>query len=102
MSPPAKNVSLLSLTCCEATRLASEGMDRQLSRRERWALRFHAFLCASCRRFEAQLKAIRAATSMLPAEFRQKMSENGMHLSADRRETIKRLLSDAMRADRLP
>lgn len=36
------------LSCREATRLASESLDRRLSWRERLRLRMHFFLCEAC------------------------------------------------------
>jgi len=48
------------LTCKEASQLVSEQLDRQLSRRERMALRFHLWLCRNCRRFTKQLGFLRS------------------------------------------
>lgn len=49
------------LTCKQATHLVSERLDRKLSRRERFALRLHVWLCNNCRRFERQINYIRQA-----------------------------------------
>lgn len=43
-----------SPSCREAVRLASEALDRPLSRRERVALRIHLALCGLCRRHVRQ------------------------------------------------
>lgn len=92
-------VPLLGLSCCEASRLASEALDRALTRRERWALRIHTCVCVGCRRFAAQIAAIRAAVAAMPPEWRQQLNHSTTRLSAERREKIKRLLADAMNAD---
>ncbi len=47
------------LTCKDASRLISEGQDRKLSRREKIGLRFHLWMCDSCRLFEKQLGHLR-------------------------------------------
>ena len=49
----------VSLCCREATRLISESLDRELSVKERVALRLHLLTCRSCIRFRAHLRAIR-------------------------------------------
>ena len=98
MTTPAK-VSLLQLSCCEASRLASEALDRELTRRERWALRIHTFLCYACRRFAAQVRLLRKALTKAPDDWRMHWQGRSIKLSAHRRETIKRLLSDASQSD---
>jgi hypothetical protein len=47
------------LSCKDATRLASEQLDRKLGLRERAALRAHLLMCAGCARFERQLQFMR-------------------------------------------
>jgi len=49
------------LSCKDATRLASEKLDRELSLRERVALRAHLLICVGCARFEKQLRFMRTA-----------------------------------------
>ncbi|RLJ20536.1 hypothetical protein DJ031_05815 [bacterium endosymbiont of Escarpia laminata] len=49
------------LTCKDASRLISEGQDRKLSQREKIGLRFHLWMCASCRLFEKQMGHLRHA-----------------------------------------
>ena len=88
-------VALLSLSCCEAARLASEALDRDLTRRERWALRIHTFLCRGCRQFAAQLRVLRQALSAAPEQLRQQWHDGAAKLSPERREDIKRLLAEA-------
>lgn len=92
-------VSLLGLSCCEASRLLSESMDRELSRRERWSLRFHTIVCSACRRFARQCGWIRDVVSQAPDAVREQLAAGAMGLSAERRLQIKRLLTDAQRAE---
>ncbi len=47
------------LNCEQATRLASEGLDRPLTRKERWALKLHLLLCRGCRRYRRHLEILR-------------------------------------------
>ena len=47
------------MKCDEATRLASDRLDRGLSIRESLSLRLHLFGCDKCNRFERQLHTIR-------------------------------------------
>lgn len=87
------------LTCKQATHLVSQRLDRNLSRRERFALRFHVWLCKNCRRFERQMHFMRQIlhrgvregqfprNKSLPAQskerIRQALQERGDHQSED-------------------
>lgn len=44
------------LKCEEATRLASDGLDRHLSMKETVSLRMHLLACGACSRFNRQIK----------------------------------------------
>jgi len=55
----------LMLTCREATRLASEGLDRELGFGERVALRMHLAICRGCTTFDRQMKFLREAVTRL-------------------------------------
>lgn len=46
------------LTCRQASELVSQSLDRELTRRERWALRFHLLICVACARFNRQLASM--------------------------------------------
>jgi hypothetical protein len=56
----------IRLTCKEASRLISEGMDRRLSFIERLALRLHVGVCDACTRFSRQLRFLRRALQKMP------------------------------------
>lgn len=43
------------LSCKESTRLISDAKERQLSTKEKLALRLHILICKPCQRFSAQL-----------------------------------------------
>lgn len=96
---PQKKVTLLGLSCREASRLISESMDRELSRREKWALCFHTILCTACRRFAQHVALIRQVIAIMPDNLREKWSDSSAKLSTERRAQIKRLLSESRRAD---
>lgn len=94
------HVPRLNLSCREASRLASESLDRELARHERWSLRIHSTLCPACRRFVEQLRAIRGALVALPNIARERWLGAGA-LSAERRERIKLALIEARRGESL-
>jgi len=74
------------LTCKDASRLISEGQERQLRLRERWDLRLHLWICANCRRFERQIHLLRRALRMLAR--RVETDAQGPDLSPEARERI--------------
>ncbi|MFT5643443.1 MAG: hypothetical protein ACI83P_000989 [Janthinobacterium sp.] len=55
-------------TCKEVHRLASEGMDRELSLVERIRMRLHMRICVACARFERQMALLRGAMRSFPAD----------------------------------
>jgi hypothetical protein len=57
---------ILRLSCKEATRLISEGMDRRLSLPERIKLRLHVGICDACTRFTSQVAFLRRAIKAFP------------------------------------
>jgi len=57
---------LLRLTCKEASRLISEGMDRRLSLSEKIVLRLHVRICDACARFTRQIGFLRRALKNYP------------------------------------
>jgi hypothetical protein len=56
----------LGLSCKEASRLISEGMDRRLSVPERIKLRLHVGICDACTRLTSQLAFLRRALKAYP------------------------------------
>jgi len=57
---------IFRLSCKEASRLISEGMDRRLSLTERIGLRLHVGICDACTRFTSQVKFLRDALKAYP------------------------------------
>jgi len=55
----------MRLTCKEATALMSQGLDRRLSRWERYKLRLHLLLCDACSQFMRQTAFMRRALRRL-------------------------------------
>lgn len=47
------------LSCEQATRLMSEGLDRPLAVKERLSLNVHLVMCSGCRRFGDQVQGLR-------------------------------------------
>jgi hypothetical protein len=90
---------LVNLSCEEASRLASESLDRDLTWSERWALRFHGTLCRNCHRMIRQLATMRALLSNMPETSRHLLRQQLPQLSADRKQQIKQMLREAGRAD---
>lgn len=54
------------LSCKEASRLISDGMDRRLSIAERVRLRLHVGICDACTRFTSQVNFLRRALKAFP------------------------------------
>ena len=94
-----QRVPLVGLSCREASRLISASLDRDLTGRERWSLRIHTLLCRACQRFAQQAKMIREAIMNMPETRRAHWSDSTAKLSVERRAQIKRLLTEARRAD---
>jgi hypothetical protein len=53
-------IRILTLTCDQAAQLMSHAQERPLNRPERWALSFHLLICRLCRKYNRQLKLLRA------------------------------------------
>ncbi len=56
----------MMLNCKQASRLMSEGMDRELDLGQRAALRFHLFLCTACTRMKTQFEFLHRAAPLYP------------------------------------
>ena len=67
----------IMLTCKEASRLSSEGLDRKLGFRERLLLRMHLALCEGCNRVNAQYHFLRRAVSELAESSFEKDAADG-------------------------
>lgn len=47
------------MNCQQATRLLSDAEERQLSLKDRAALKFHVMMCSACRNFGRQMGLLR-------------------------------------------
>lgn len=47
------------MSCKQVTQLISEGLDRELSRRERMAMKFHLMMCTGCNNFRNNMHFLR-------------------------------------------
>jgi len=56
----------MMLTCKEASRLFSQGLDRKLGLWDRLRLRLHLVICDACSAFTRQMKFLRRAIERLP------------------------------------
>jgi hypothetical protein len=55
----------MRLTCREASRLVSQGLDRKLGFGERLKLRVHLAICDGCTNFKKQVDFLRRAVKQL-------------------------------------
>lgn len=53
--------SVFVLNCKEVTHLCSDELDRNLSTRERLAMKMHLMMCTGCRNFRGQMDFLRKA-----------------------------------------
>lgn len=54
------------LSCKQASRLMSEGLDRELSLSQRAGLRFHLLICRACTRVSSQLTFLHRMAPQYP------------------------------------
>lgn len=59
------------LSCKQASELVSQALDRPLSIRERWSVRFHLLICRACTRFSRQLAFMQAMIEKFLSETAQ-------------------------------
>ena len=52
------------LSCKDASQIISQSLDRQLTVRERFALKLHLLICKYCKQFSQQIVAIRVALKL--------------------------------------
>lgn len=60
-------LSRLTLSCRDATRLASESMDRSLPWSTRFSLQLHYWICDACAQYRRQLRQVRRALRQMGA-----------------------------------
>ena len=52
------------LSCKDASQIISQSLDRQLTMRERFAVKLHLLICKYCKQFSQQLQTIRVALKL--------------------------------------
>jgi len=57
---------VIELNCKEASRLISQGLDRDLDLAQRAALHLHLAICTACTRVKAQLGFLRRTAATFP------------------------------------
>lgn len=85
------------LTCLEATRLASEALDRPLTWPQRVRLQAHLLMCSACRNFARQLQWLKVAG--VHYTDRAEVSAGDAALSDDARKRIQAALDKATEVD---
>ena len=83
----------LNLPCRGMCRLASDSLDHDLGRLGRFALRSHLLCCASCRRFERQIRFLRFAMRRFPGQVEDGELIPGTYMPDEVRERISRALT---------
>jgi hypothetical protein len=73
------------LSCKQASKLLSQSLDRKLSWKERFELRFHLFICDVCTRFAKQLKIMQKAINDMVKAWEQ---DESIHLSQEAKVRI--------------
>jgi hypothetical protein len=58
----------MMLSCKEASRLVSQGLDRNLGFGERVMLRVHLTICDGCTNFKSQVEFLRRAVKQLESK----------------------------------
>ena len=85
-------------SCKEASRLASDSLNRRLTLGERIALRTHLFMCEACRRFERQITFLHHAASRIEAA----ETAGSLALSPSARDRINRGIRQGSKSARRP
>lgn len=86
---------LLTASCEEIAELASQSLDREMPRLERFAIRLHLVYCSACRRYRRQLRLLRDASRRLASEWQNQLAADDAaspSLSPEARERLKRAL----------
>lgn len=84
--------------CREASRLASDGYERDLSLIERIRLRLHLWMCRPCRNYHFNLSVL----DRLMTNIRRHADEHAPCLSESERQRILQLLQQEERRDSRP
>ncbi|HLD65126.1 MAG TPA: zf-HC2 domain-containing protein [Pseudomonas sp.] len=75
------------LSCKELVARSSDFLDRQLSFRERMAVRRHLLACRNCRRFIRQMRLTQATLRALPEGLDPELDRLAARLAEQRRNS---------------
>ena len=79
-------------TCKDLAPWMSESLEQPLSRRRRIILQLHLMICAWCKRYNEQLRALRVISRRLAVEDAPDTPLSSVTLSPEARERLKRAL----------
>ena len=82
------------LNCREASKLASDSLDRPLPLGKRVAVRVHLLMCRFCRRYLEQIRWIRETIRCSDEETRTLPEETELRLTGEAKERIRSRLRD--------
>lgn len=94
MIDKVRQLKLLNLNCREASRLASEALDRRLTFLERWGLRLHLMICTSCRAWRRQVRLIRRAMREQLRYVDEATDTSRVELTAEARQRIRNAIDE--------
>lgn len=83
------------LTCKDASQMISESQEHPLGIWERVSLRFHLWMCVSCRQFERQIHFLRRSLRKLAS--RAEIDSQGPKLSSEAQDRIRKALAERAR-----
>lgn len=83
---------ILHMHCREASRLASDALDRPLNLSERIGMWAHMAICVSCRRMQRQIRLVQQWAEELSTPETMLEKRPTAELSESRREQIKHTL----------
>ena len=79
----------MNSACKEASKLASDGLDRKLTLWEKLKLQIHMSMCGKCKNCNKSMKLIRKATKLIS------QSRSGkIRLSDEQRESLQKALDE--------
>jgi predicted anti-sigma-YlaC factor YlaD len=73
------------LDCRQASQLISQSLDRNLTLRERFALKLHLFICEFCRQFSQHLQTLHVALKQMTSSIE---NNNTIEMPADAKKRI--------------
>jgi len=79
----------LKHACKEASKLASDGLDRNLSLWERLKLQIHMSMCEKCKNCNETMKLIRNATKLI-----SQSRNSGIRLTDEQRASLHKVLDE--------